>query len=320
MFTGISGSKHSRRTPMTSSGLSVASGATADVTAGWLTESPWVPVKSQISWGDLQRQARLAPRLGAAAEVDDVLGAEGDRHLGGDGGPASHGAHENRAIAELVRLGRLQDVVEHDVTGTRDVALVPLPVVPDVDDLITVVDQILDLAHLGFAKRGLLAHNSLLLLVVRRQSICPHFQHLQREESALDPRRRDLDAELSEDVILADLARLVEGHPLETLGQERGGCLRDGTAPAVKPDVLYDSFLHAEIHADDVAAQGVVLLVADVGVLEAPEVARVLVVVEDELAVKLIVSRSPGSCTHPRSSTARGPREIPAKPPISWGT
>jgi hypothetical protein len=58
----------------------------------------------------------------------------------------------------------------------------------------------------------------------------------------------------------------------------------------MEPNVFDHSFLDAEVHPDHVPAQRVVLFVADVRVVETAEVPRVLVVVEDVLAVKLVVS------------------------------
>src|SRR5207245_2435018 len=84
---------------------------------------------------------------------------------------------------------------------------------------------------------------------------------------------------------------LVERHSLQPLCQERCGSLRDGAATTVEADVLDHSVRDTEVHADDVPAQRVVLLVGDVGMLETTVVSRVLVVVDDVLAVELVVSR-----------------------------
>src|SRR5207253_11207415 len=130
----------------------------------------------------------------------------------------------------------------------------------------------------------------LLLLVLVSQSISSDFQDLQRKQSAFDAGRRDLDPELAEHIVLVDLLRLLERQSLQPLGQQRRRCLRDRAATPVESDVLDHAVADTEVHPDHVAAQRVVLLVADVGVLEAPVVSRVLVVVEDVLAIELVVS------------------------------
>src|SRR5207245_2004950 len=78
---------------------------------------------------------------------------------------------------------------------------------------------------------------------------------------------------------------------LQPLGKERCRGLRDRAPTAVEADVFDHAVVDAEVHPDHVAAQRVVLLVADVGVLEAAVVSRVLVVVEDVLAIELVVNR-----------------------------
>jgi hypothetical protein len=54
--------------------------------------------------------------------------------------------------------------------------------------------------------------------------------------------------------------------------------------------VLDEAVPELEVHTDHVTAERVVLLVGNVGVLDPPVVPRVLVVVEDVLAIKLLVS------------------------------
>src|SRR5579862_6035798 len=139
MLTGISGSKHSRSTSMTSSGLSVESGATWVVTCSMLMESPGVPVKSMISWGVLQRQACGLPGARAAAERDDVLDAQRDGHLGRDGRALADRAHEDRPVPELLGRRVGQDRAQDDVARAGQVPALPLPVLAHVHHLIAVV-------------------------------------------------------------------------------------------------------------------------------------------------------------------------------------
>src|SRR6202030_406470 len=98
-------------------------------------------------------------------------------------------------------------------------------------------------------------------------------------------------------VVLVDLLRVVQRHALEAFREQRRGSLRDRTSAAVKPDVLDHAVLDLEVDADHIAAEGVVLLVGNVRVLEPAEVPRVLVVVEDVLSIELVVSRN-GAAAH----------------------
>src|SRR5205823_6103821 len=136
----------------------------------------------------------------------------------------------------------------------------------------------------------LFLHTYVLLLVVAGQSIGADFQNLEREQGALDPGGGDLDPQLAEDVVLVDLLGVVEGQTLKPFGEERCGGLGYCAPAAVEADVLDHAVLELKVHPHDVAAERVILLVADVGVLEPAIVPRVLVVVEDVLAVELIVN------------------------------
>src|SRR5579864_7450505 len=177
ILTGISGSKHWRRTSITSSGLTVAPGST------------WVVTPVSVSIRFLQGQARLAPRVRPAHQVDYILRAQRDRHLGRDRRAAAHRAHEDRPVLELVLLRRLQDVVQHDVTRAGDVSTVPFPVVSHVDHVIALVDELLHVVDGDVAERGgLFGHTYLLLLILAGQSIRSNLQHLERKQGALDAR------------------------------------------------------------------------------------------------------------------------------------
>src|SRR5207248_7181053 len=107
--------------------------------------------------------------------------------------------------------------------------------------------------------------------------------------------------------------RLFEGQSLQALCEQRRRSLRDGAASSVKPDVFDHAFVDAEIHPNDVAAERVVLFVADVGVLEATVVSRVLVVVEDVLAIELVVS-----CGHQAKILCAFPMELTSRSTSSF--
>src|SRR5947209_18207392 len=161
MLTGISGSKHWRSTSITSSGLTVESGATwvVGVKAVSLIQSPGAPVKSKISWGNLQGKAGVFPGLRPSAEAHHIVDAERHRHLRGDRGALTDGAHEDRAVAEFLGAGVGENRVEHDVARPGHVALLPFPILADVDHLIAFVDQLANVVDLQIAKRcHLVAH------------------------------------------------------------------------------------------------------------------------------------------------------------------
>src|ERR1700716_2361303 len=112
------------------------------------------------SWG-LQRQARVAPCLGAATEIDDVLDAERHGHLRSHRRTLAHGAHEDRAVAKLLSRRVGQQRVEHDMSGSGHMTFVPFPVFTHVDDVVALVDQLLDFIELQVAKSRLLIRHSL---------------------------------------------------------------------------------------------------------------------------------------------------------------
>ena len=84
--------------------------------------------------------------------------------------------------------------------------------------------------------------------------------------------------------------------PLTMLGQHRRGRLRDRAAAALEADVLDRLAVGGELDRDRdlVAAERVLALGVRVGVLDQPVAPRVLVVVEDDLAVH-VLHQAPGS-------------------------
>src|ERR1700687_1165683 len=118
------------------------------------------------SW-DVQWQAGFAPGVGAAAEVHDVLGAEGARPLSSNRGSVADRANEYGAVTELALLRLLQDLVKENVPCSWNVAFVPFPVVTHVYDFVPVFDQLLNLIQRCFSKRYFLVfrlHHLLLVL------------------------------------------------------------------------------------------------------------------------------------------------------------
>src|SRR5579859_7664959 len=75
---------------------------------------------------------------------------------------------------------------------------------------------------------------------------------------------------------------------LELLGHHRGRRLADRAALALEPDVLDHAVPHAQRHADLVAAQRVGPLAHRVGRVGPAAVARMAVVVENDVAIQLI--------------------------------
>src|SRR5205807_9412624 len=97
------------------------------------------------------------------------------------------------------------------------------------------------------------------------------------------------DADVLEHVLLADLARILQALALDPFREQGSGRLRDGAAAAVEANVLDLPLSDPELDADHVTAERVVLLVRERRRFQPSVVPRVLVVVEDVLAVELLV-------------------------------
>src|SRR5216684_1304626 len=96
------------------------------------------------------------------------------------------------------------------------------------------------------------------------------------------PRRRQHVVEPAEELVC-----LADGLAFEARGHHRGGRLGDGAARALEADIADHARLDVEVDPDLVPAEGVVALRGPVGPVEPPEVARLPVVVEDDLLVQL---------------------------------
>ena len=120
-----------------------------------------------------------------------------------------------------------------------------------------------------------------------------HAQRPEAEQRALEAHRRERDAELGEQVVLRQGGGIVDVEALGQLGQHRRGGLRDGAAAAVELDVGDLAVDDLQVDRELVAAERVDALGGDVGILDVPVVAGVLVVVEDVLAVQVVHRQSP---------------------------
>ena len=109
------------------------------------------------------------------------------------------------------------------------------------------------------------------------------------EQRALEPHRRQRDADLLEQVLLRQLGDLGRRPALDHLHQHRGRRLADRAAAAGELDLVDRLAVLAELDVDRdlVAAERVQALGLRVGVLDHPVPARVLVVVEDDFAVEV---------------------------------
>src|SRR4051794_28965072 len=113
-------------------------------------------------------------------------------------------------------------------------------------------------------------------------------QDLEGQEGALAPGRRDVDPELLDCPVGGQPAQLVDVHADQLLARDRRRGLGDRTALAVEADVGDLAVLDLDVHAELVAAEGVVVVELEVVRIEGPEVPGVLVVLEDVVAVKSI--------------------------------
>ncbi len=114
-------------------------------------------------------------------------------------------------------------------------------------------------------------------------------EHPEAEDRALEPDRRERDAELVEKLVLRHGSHVAGGAALHEVAQHRRRRLADRAASAVEADLL-DHVSLAEAHRDGdfVPAQRVLPFRLSIGMLEQPVVPRVLVVVQDELAIELV--------------------------------
>src|SRR6185503_13108725 len=128
----------------------------------------------------------------------------------------------------------------------------------------------------------------LVLVWPRRQTPRSTLQRLQAEQRAFDSRWTDRDTEILKDVIAVDRFDLVERLALDLFGEDRSGRLRDRAALAVEAHVRDAVVLDAQGHAQLVAAQRVRVGVRVRRAFELPVIARVLVVIEDVVAVHVV--------------------------------
>src|SRR5438105_10136051 len=115
-------------------------------------------------------------------------------------------------------------------------------------------------------------------------------QRRQSEHRALEAHRRERDADLLEQLVLVERRHLGGGAALHHLRQHRGRGLRDGAAATGELHLVDRLAVVAErdVDGDLVAAERVLPLRLRIGVLEDAVPARVLVVVEDDLAIHLL--------------------------------
>src|SRR2546428_100686 len=128
--------------------------------------------------------------------------------------------------------------------------------------------------------------SSVLLLV--RIAVERDPERVDGERRALHPRRADRDTELLEQVPGGKTLELLHRLADDQVGQHRGGRLADGATPAAEAHVPHPAIVQLEVEGDDVAAERVVALLGDIGVRDLPEMMRVLVVLENLLAVEIV--------------------------------
>src|SRR4051794_12400264 len=115
-------------------------------------------------------------------------------------------------------------------------------------------------------------------------------QDAQAEDRALEPDRRQRDPDLGQELLLRELRHLGGGAAPHDVRQHRRRGLRDRAAAALEADVLDRLAVGGELDRDRdlVAAERVLPLRVRVGVLDQPVAVRVLVVVEDDLAIHVL--------------------------------
>src|SRR3954451_23863166 len=130
-------------------------------------------------------------------------------------------------------------------------------------------------------------------------------EDLQRQQRALHPRRRDLDAEQVEDVLAVELEQLVDRHALDLVGGHRRRRLADRATVAGEAQILDAALVvGAQLDAQLVAAERVGVLEGQVVRVEVAPVVRPLVVLEDLLAVDRVHAHAKILLTSPSPSTS----------------
>src|SRR5256714_2779357 len=128
--------------------------------------------------------------------------------------------------------------------------------------------------------------NSVILLV--RIAVERDPERVDGERRALHACRADLDTQFLEEILGGKGFQFMDRFPDDQVGQHRSRRLADGATPAPEPHISHPAVVQLEVEGDDVAAEGVVPFLCDIGVLELPEVMRVLVVLQDLLAIQVI--------------------------------
>ena len=135
-------------------------------------------------------------------------------------------------------------------------------------------------------------------------------EHLQRQQRALQARGRDVDPEQLEDEGLVEAHELLDRHPDHLVGGHRGARLGDRAAVAGEADLL-DAVLAVELELDLqlVAAERVEVLELEVRVFQLAPIMRLLVVIQDVLAVEVVhqpnTPRTEPSASIRRSTSSR---------------
>src|SRR5712692_10188591 len=130
-------------------------------------------------------------------------------------------------------------------------------------------------------------------LLRQRRSLCTmerDLQHAEPEDRALQPHGREGNPDLLEQLLLRQVGDLRRLPSLHHLGEHRRRRLRDRAAATLELHVVDRVAVVAERNVDRhlVAAERVLPLRVRVRVLDRAVSARVLVVVEDDLAVQLV--------------------------------
>src|SRR5881396_3374491 len=111
---------------------------------------------------------------------------------------------------------------------------------------------------------------------------------LQSQQRALGARRADRNAEVLEDMLSVDRLHLIEALALDLLGEDRRRRLRDRAAASLEAYVLHLVVLDEERHGDLVATEGIGVVVRVGRTRQFARVPRVLVVIEDVVAVHVV--------------------------------
>jgi hypothetical protein len=119
-------------------------------------------------------------------------------------------------------------------------------------------------------------------------------QRTKRQGRAADSTLYNVLAHLVVNLSQTQVLDFAEGETLRQLGDDRAAGLADRATFTFEGNIVYSVVVtDLDIHGDEVAATGITATELDVGILHAPLVPRILIMIDDVLDVRLTVQSNP---------------------------